>query len=252
MKIQHLIPIAFLAFLASGNALAQATPDAELDCDAFRAGVMSGKIPATTENRTRAAECNKPSATSATAAKELPTVEVQGKRQPKPDMGKAAGVATKGCGIGAIIGSIAGVDANVGCAVGGAIGFGWSYKKQMKDARELEQAAKAAGMNATVETDQVKGKLGKSEERLRTITIPYEAQDMETMDTKTAGLIDKMARLAEKSKAPLLFRFEGNKACQIPLAALKSRGVLANHTVDDQCGKSSTHKITIAPIEQAE
>ncbi|WP_303749362.1 hypothetical protein [Stenotrophomonas pigmentata] len=229
------------------------------DCEQFQRGVMSGSIPATPANEAKGERCSvvlaapasqTPPAQANGNTQTLPAVEVQGQRQsePKADMGKATNAANKGCGIGAVVGALAGVDGNIACAVGGAIGFGWSYQKQVKEARQVEEAAKAAGMNARVETTTEAGKNGKPEERLAGIVIDYVPADMQALDPKTTALLNKVEALAKKSKNTLVVRFEGGAACSIPRDRLVNSGALAKHRVEDLCGKSSAHRITITPI----
>ena len=238
------------------------SPVERKDCEDFQRGVMSGAIPATPANQAKGERCSvvltSKQATSAapsdaTQTPTLPGVQVQGQRptQPKADMSKAKTAADRGCGIGAVVGALAGVDGNVACAVGGAIGFGWSYQKQVKEARQVEEAAKAAGMSARVETTNDAGKNGKPQERLAGIVIDYAPADMQTMDPKTTALLDKVEALAKKSKNTLVVRFEGGAACSIPRDRLVNSGALANHKVEDLCGKSSAHRISITPIADA-
>lgn len=247
MKNKAYITLILAAAIGSGASFAQASDYAGMDCATFREGVMSGKIPPTDANRQRAAVCNQPSGPSPQTTKDLDRVEVRGTQPTKPDMGKAAGVAGKGCGIGAVVGSLVGVDGSVGCAIGGAIGFGWSYKKQLKEARELGNAANDAGMVSEVKTEQVQNSRGKSEERLALIAISYDPADMQRMDPKTTATMDKIAAYAEKSKTALVFRFEGGAACSIPRDNLMSRGVLDRHTVEDRCQEGGEHKLSIIP-----
>ncbi len=248
--------------LAGSQTEESVSPVERKDCEDFQRGVMSGAIPATPANQAKGERCNvvlasklatSSSPTSTTQTPTLPGVQVRGQRpdQPKADMGKAKIAADRGCGIGAVVGALAGVDGNVACAVGGAIGFGWSYQKQVKEARQVEEAAKAAGMNARVETTNDAGKNGKPQERLAGIVIDYAPSDMQTMAPKTTALLDKVEALAKKSKNTLIVRFEGGVACSIPRDRLVNSGALAKHTVEDLCGKSSAHRISITPIADA-
>ena len=179
----------------------------------------------------------------------LETVEVQGEREQRPpvDKGKALQSAGKGCGVGALIGAVAGVDPQLACVAGGAIGFGWSYRKQVKDARAVEVAARAAGMDATVRTEQRVDEKGKRQEALAALTIRYEAADMDAMDAKTVAMLDKLAGLTGKAKNTLTVRFEGVRACEVPLQALNDRQALDRHTVVNACG-SGPSQITVSPL----
>lgn len=184
-------------------------------------------------------------------ATELPPVEVQGERQaPQVDKGEAAKAGVQGCAIGSVLGGLLGVDSNVGCAVGGVAGFGMNYRRQLKDARGVQDAARAAGMDAEVRTEQVVDNRGKSQEALASLTIRYEAADMEALDAKTQDTLDKLAGLAAKSKNTLTFRFEGSTpVCHVPQGELSKRGALDGHTVDNQCGKAGAeHAVVITPV----
>lgn len=190
--------------------------------------------------------------TVAVAPKTLSTVEVNGRKPSKPpvDKDKAMQTAGKGCAIGGLIGSLVGGDPNIGCAMGGLAGFGMSWKKQIKDAREVEAAANAAGMKATVKTEQGTDK-GKAVEKLQGVVIEYDPADMQRMDVETRGVLDRIANLAQKSKNALTFTFDGTAAtCKIPMDNLKATGVLDRHTVIDKCGKSSRHAIVITPVPE--
>lgn len=184
-------------------------------------------------------------------ATELPPVEVQGEHtEPEVDKAEAAKAGVQGCAIGSMLGGLFGVDSNVGCAVGGVAGYGINYRRQLKDAREVEAAARAAGMNAQVRTEQVVDKRGKSQEALASLTINYEPADMEALDEKTRSTLDKLAGLAGKSKNTLTFRFEGSTpVCHIPQGELSRLGALDGHVVDNQCGvPGAEHAIVITPV----
>lgn len=180
----------------------------------------------------------------------LPPVEVKGTKdnQVPVDQQKTMKAAGVGAGIGAGIGSLFGVDPRVGAAVGGLAGGFWSYKKQIKQAREVEEAAREAGMDASVSTEKTVDEKGKTQETLAALTIRYDAADMEAMEPKTVAMLDRLASLAVKSKATLTIRFEGKKACQIPLAELDKRHALDRHKVVNACGKSPQNQIVVSPL----
>lgn len=184
-------------------------------------------------------------------ATELPPVEVQGEREaPQVDKGEAAKAGVQGCAIGSVLGGLFGVDSNVGCAVGGVAGFGMNYRRQLKDARDVEAAARAAGMQAEVRTEEVVDNRGKRQEAMSSLNITYDPADMEALDAGTRNTLDKLAALASKSKTPLTFRFEGSTAvCHVPQGELSKRGALEGHTVDNQCGKAGAeHVVVITPV----
>lgn len=178
----------------------------------------------------------------------LPAVEVKGERETKPniDQTKAVKSAGTGCAIGSVLGGLLGKDTTVGCAVGGAVGYGWSYKKQVRDARAVEEAAKEAGMTATVKTEQRVDAKGKQQEVMSSLVVNYDAADMEALAPKTTVMLDKLAALTSKSKNILTIRFEGVRACQVPMVELQKRGALERHTVDNTCGKGDS-KIVVSP-----
>lgn len=178
----------------------------------------------------------------------LPGVKVKGEREAKPEIDKAKAVksAGAGCAIGSVLGGLLGKDTTVGCAVGGAVGYGWSYKKQVKDARAVEAAAKEAGMTATVKTEQRVDEKGKQQEVMSSLVVNYDAADMEALASKTTVMLDKLAMLMSKSKNTLTIRFEGVRACQVPMVELQKRGALERHAVVNACGKGDG-KIVVSP-----
>lgn len=180
----------------------------------------------------------------------LPGVEVKGEREDKPEIDKAKAVKSgvTGCAIGVGLISLLAkeVSASTGCMVGGAVGFGWSYKKQVKDARAVEAAAKEAGMTATVKTKQQVDEKGKQQEVMSSLVVSYDAADMEALAPKTTAMLDKLATLTSKSKNTLTIRFEGVRACQVPMVELQKRGALERHTVVNACGKGD-NEIVVSP-----
>ncbi len=226
-------------------------------CNTFLAEIRSGKVQPTKANQDKSNDCRKrvlantQAASQSTAqAKDLPTVQVQGQRPAaKPDMGKTKEAAAKGCGFGSLIGTIAGVDPSLGCGVGAAIGGVFSYNKQLKEARQVEAAAKAAGAQATVTTQTKTDAKGKQHEAMDSLVITYKPADMEAQGADMTALLDKLARLTKGDKGGLVIRFDGaNPVCQIPVQQLTQREALARHTVDNQCGKGGDYAITVSPI----
>lgn len=182
------------------------------------------------------------------APKTLGTVEVKGQKRSvdKSKIEKGVGI---GVQAGALVGGLLG-NAEAGALVGGLIGGGVSYAKQMKQVREVEAAANAAGMKATVNTETGTDK-GKAVEKLQGVVIEYDPTDMQRMDDKTRSVLDRLANLAKKSKNAMVFTFDGTAAtCKIPMDHLKAAGVLDRHTVIDNCGKSARHAIVITPVPE--
>ncbi|GAB3513027.1 hypothetical protein [Pseudoxanthomonas daejeonensis] len=135
------------------------------------------------------------------------------------------------------------------CAVGAAVGSIASYRKQLDEARALQQEAQAAGMTATVSTKQATAKSGEKVEALDAVVIAYDPASMSARDPKTVAVLDKISALAKKSKEPLSIAVSGRdqKACQIPLAELHARGSFPPATAVDNCGKGKT-QILITPV----
>ncbi len=134
------------------------------------------------------------------------------------------------------------------CLVGGVVGGVASYHAQLKEFRELEAEAKAAGLDAQVHTKTVNAKDGQAE-ALDKLVIRYPAADMRPVSPKTAATLDKLAALLKASKEKLTVSFSGadTAVCAVPLVELAKRGALANATVQDVCG-TGDYAITVSPI----
>ncbi|WP_443096649.1 hypothetical protein ACTT2I_10460 [Stenotrophomonas sp. PUT21] len=161
---------------------------------------------------------------------------------------KAGGL---GCAAGAGLALLTGKKdkaAIAACAAGAVVGGVASYGAQLKEFRELEAEAKAAGLDAQLHTKTVDAKDGQAE-ALDKLVIRYPAADMQPLSQKTSTTLDKLAALLKASKEKLTVSFSGAKAnvCQVPVVELAKRGALANATVDDQCGYGE-YAITISPI----
>lgn len=135
------------------------------------------------------------------------------------------------------------------CALGAAVGSVASYRKQMDEARELQQEAQAAGMTATVSTKEATAKSGEKVEALDQVVIAYDPASMGSRDPKTVAVLDKIAALAKKSKEPLSIAVSGRdmRACQIPLSELYARGAFGPAKAIDKCG-SGKPQILISPV----
>lgn len=161
---------------------------------------------------------------------------------------KAGGI---GCLTGALGGLLVGKkkEAIAGCVIGGAVGSVASYRKQMDEARQLQQEAQSAGMTATVATKEATAKSGEKVEALDSVVIAYDPASMSARDPKTIAVLEKIATLAKKSKEPLTITVEGRdqKACQIPLAELSARDAFPPATAVDHCGKGKA-QIVITPV----
>lgn len=139
-------------------------------------------------------------------------------------------------------------DAVTACAVVGAAGGFASYRAQLNEARELEAAAKAAGLATQVQTKQVTEQ-GKQVEVLQSLTIKYSPEDLKAMNAETIQVFDKVARLSTKASNELTFTVTGkDKAtCLIPVSELVKRNAIGSHKVDNKCG-SGDYQLVITPI----
>ncbi|KGM54805.1 hypothetical protein N799_08620 [Lysobacter arseniciresistens ZS79] len=231
--------------------VAEVSPAEFADCKYFLLDEKNGKVALTPANAQKSVRCHEIVDAGNADAKTLETVEVEGRREaaPKVDQAKAKKSGRIGAMIGGLVGGALGIDPRAipaVMAVGGMVGEEVSIRNQMKDARELEAAANAAGMKATVHTQQERVK-GKNVEKLKGMSIDYKPADMQPMTKETRALMERIAGMASKSKANLVFILEGEAdACQVPLNFLRGQPDMSRHTVIDKCG-SGGNTITIAP-----
>ena len=171
--------------------------------------------------------------------------------KPKTDKKRIFKSGAIGCAAGGALAFLTGKKdkALAACAVGAVVGSVASYKKQLDEARALQQEAQAAGIPATVTTKQVQAKSGEQVEALDAITLPYNPASMTARDPETVRVLDKIAALAKKSKEPLSIESHGKneKACQIPLAELSARGSFPPAKAVDKCGQGKS-QIVITPV----
>ena len=167
----------------------------------------------------------------------------------RTDRGRVAKSAGIGCAVGAGLAVLLGKkdDALKGCAAGAVVGGVASWRKQVNEAREVEQAAREAGMDAQVRTVQERDEDGKQGEKLQALVIEYDAADMRAMTPKTEQTLDRLAALLRGAKNQLTVRFEGANGCTVPLQALEQRDALTNHEVVNACGKGP-NRITVSPL----
>jgi len=134
------------------------------------------------------------------------------------------------------------------CAAGAVVGGIASYRAQVKEAQEVAEAAKAAGLDARVQTKAVETKDGQAE-ALDKLVIKYPVADMKSLNPATANTLDKLGELLKSSKEKLTVSFSGadTAVCAVPLVELAKRGALANATVQDVCG-TGDYAITVSPI----
>ncbi|MEQ8078975.1 hypothetical protein ABQZ99_013660 [Xanthomonas hortorum pv. vitians] len=139
--------------------------------------------------------------------------------------------------------------AAVACAAG-AVGGIASYRAQVKEAQEVANAAKAAGLDAQIRVKTVQTPDGQAE-ALDALTIRYKPEDMVPVNQKTSATLDKLAALMKRSKIQLTVRFEGGDlaVCPVPFDELQSRGALKGHKAEVACGEDNEpFLIRVTPI----
>ena len=182
----------------------------------------------------------------------VPVTQQQPESKPQVDKGRLFRKAGIGCVVGSAFAFLTKNKdkALVGCAAGAAVGGFMSYREQMKEAREVAEQAKRAGLDTRIDTKTVHDeKTGESTEAMTALVIKYNPADMERMDDATSKTLDKVATLAKKSKNQLTFTFTGKRACSIPMDALNAREAFAGHIVKDRCG-SGESAIVITPMPE--
>jgi hypothetical protein len=161
---------------------------------------------------------------------------------------KTAKAGRVGCVVGGILGALALKGKVDGCALGKAAGEQIAQAKQVKEARELAAQINATGMTAQVSTDPTVDQKGQAGEKLKQLSIAYDAKDMAALDAKSVAVLDKLAALGRGSKTQLSFEFQGRKHCEVPERELEQRGALAQHRVIDRCGVTPDNKILVTPV----
>lgn len=130
--------------------------------------------------------------------------------------------------------------AAVACAAGAVVGGIASYRAQVKEAQEVANAAKAAGLDAQIRVKTVQTPDGQAE-ALDALTIRYKPEDMVPVNQKTSATLDKLAALMKRSKIQLTVRFEGGDlaVCPVPFDELQSRGALKGQKAEVACGEDN-------------
>jgi hypothetical protein len=161
---------------------------------------------------------------------------------------KGAGI---GCAAGGALGAIfAGKDGALkGCAAGGLIGGGIAYKQELSRAKEAAEAARLAGMKATVDT-KTEEVQGKQVEKFQGLVIEYDPASVIKPDEKTKAFFDKLSNILKSSKNELTVRTEGGAGCLAVVGELNGREALTKHKLDNQCGKVPTHRILVSPLPE--
>lgn len=119
----------------------------------------------------------------------------------------------KGCGLGALAGLLGG-DASTAvqaCAIGAIAGGADAYRREMKEVRQLEGEAKAAGRPVEVKTATVAAKNKQSAEKLASLTIGLDAEDLKSGAEQSRPLIARVSKLAASTQAPMMVSIVGSK-----------------------------------------
>lgn len=174
-----------------------------------------------------------------------------GQRSPGVNKGTVAKGAGIGCAAGGALGAIfAGKDGALkGCAAGGLIGGSIAYKQELARANEAADAARLAGMKATVDT-KTEAVQGKQVEKFQGLVIEYDPASVVKPNEKTKAFFDKLSAILKSSKNELTVRTEGGAGCLAVIGELNGREALSNHKLDNQCGKVPTHRILISPLPE--
>lgn len=167
----------------------------------------------------------------------------------KRRVAKSAGI---GCLAGGALAYLTGKKdkAVAACAAGAVVGGVASYRKQLKEAEAIADAARDAGLDARVETKTVNANDGQAE-ALDALIIGYRPTDMAPVSLRTAASLDKLAGLISSSTNELTVRFEGidRSLCDVPRAELHRRGALSKAKVVDGCG-SGPYRVVVSPMPE--
>lgn len=173
------------------------------------------------------------------------------------DKGRVAKASIVGCAGGALLAKITGNSDNAlrACAGGAVVAGVASYTAQLKEAKAVEEAARQAGLNAQVQTQEV-GQGSERRSELKELRLQYDPNDLRNPSVETSAVFDKLATLIKNKKAgeDLKIELKGSDQamCTKPAELLKARGVLignsqASHaSVSANC--SGQHEIVISPI----
>ena len=170
--------------------------------------------------------------------------------QPSTDKRRIAKSAGIGCLAGGALVFLTGKKdkAVAACAAGAVVGGVASYRKQLKEAEAVADAARDAGLDARVETKTVNANDGQAE-ALDALIIGYRPADMAPVSPRTAASLDKLAVLITSSTNELTVRFEGTNrsVCDVPRAELDRRGALSKAKVVDGCGLGA-YRVVVSPM----
>ena len=115
------------------------------------------------------------------------------------DKGRVAKASIVGCAGGALLAKFTGNSDNAlkACAGGAVVAGVASYTAQLKEAKAVEEAARQAGLNVQVQTQEVvQGAERKSE--LKELRLQYDPNDLRNPSAETAAVFDKLASLLHR------------------------------------------------------
>ena len=146
------------------------------------------------------------------------------------DKGRVAKASIVGCAGGALLAKFTGNSDNAlkACAGGAVVAGVASYTAQLKEAKAVEEAARQAGLNVQVQTQEVvQGAERKSE--LKELRLQYDPNDLRNPSAEAAAVFDKLASLIKNKKPNSQLEVElrgSDKAmCLKPAELLRARGV---------------------------
>jgi len=164
-------------------------------------------------------------------------------------LAKSAGIGCALGGVGALIFGGDRSDAIKSCVVAGGVGALASYQAQMKEARELEASARAAGMQAVVSTRPVQTSEGQTTQAFDGIVMRYNGPDVVKRTPATVQVFDRLGALGQKAQNELSVTTNGSTGCAEAVSMLVERQVFAKHKLINQCGSGdSVIQVTPLPV----
>ncbi|MGV4838965.1 hypothetical protein [Stenotrophomonas maltophilia] len=173
------------------------------------------------------------------------------------DKGRVAKASIVGCAGGALLAKVTGNSDNAlrACAGGAVVAGVASYTAQVKEAKAVEEAARQAGLNAQVQTQEV-GQGSERKSELKELRLQYDPNDLRNPSAETSAVFDKLATLIKNKKAGADLKVElrgsDKTMCVKPAELLKARGVLIGNSQADHASVSTNcvgqHEIVISPI----
>lgn len=147
------------------------------------------------------------------------------------DKGRVAKASIVGCAGGALLAKVTGNSDNAlrACAGGAVVAGVASYTAQLKEAKAVEEAARQAGLNAQVSTQEV-GQGNERKSELKELRLQYDPNDLRNPSVETSAVFDKLASLIKNKKAGADLKVElrgsDQAMCVKPAELLKARGVV--------------------------